>query len=88
MGKRIAIQTDAERTQFVFVRPCGCPIGLIEGSYGKTEDGAWDRFADDRADERRLRNAGVRVLHMSHVEYREKWYPRMVKGCTHGRADS
>lgn len=72
------------RTQFVFLRACGCPIGLVEGSYAKTEDRAWDVIADTRADERRLRSAGVTVDHVSHEEYVARYCPRMTARCPHG----
>lgn len=77
---------EENRTQFVFTDPCGCPFGLVEGSYAKTEDGAWDIIADSRAEERAMRNRGVRVEHVSHDEYVERFYPRMTQRCTHGGA--
>jgi hypothetical protein len=63
------------RHQFVFTKPCGCPIGLVEGSYAKTEDGAWDKFADDLADERRLRDRGVTVDHVTPQRVRRAVLP-------------
>lgn len=71
-----------ERTQFVFLKPCGHPRGLVEGSYAKTMDGAWDSFADNRADERSMRDQGVTCVHVSHAEYVERFYPHML-GCEH-----
>jgi hypothetical protein len=77
---------EANRTQFVFIETCGCPLGLVEGSYAKTEDGAWDTFCDTRADERRLRARGVTVDHVPHAEYTERYFPLMLTGCTHTSA--
>lgn len=72
------------RTQFVFVLPCGCPIGLVEGSYAETEAGAWDILVPSYLDERRrLRDRGVTVHHVTHDEYTAKYYPLMGAGCNH-----
>lgn len=74
------------RTQFVFLRACGCPGGVVEGSYAKTEDAAWDIFAESRQEERDLRRAGVTVVHVSHEDYSAKYYPLMLARCGHGGA--
>jgi hypothetical protein len=67
----------------VFVEACGCPCGLVEGSYAKTMDRAWDMFAYSRADERRMRDEGVTCVHVSHEEYEATYYRRMKAGCSH-----
>lgn len=71
------------RHQFVFLNRCGCPRGVVEGSYAGDEDGAWDMFADDRRDERRLRAEGVTVVHVDHDTYSRDFYPLMLVPCPH-----
>ena len=85
-----------QRTQWVFRLPCGCPVGLVEGTRivkqrpvtvaTLTEDEAWDRFADTRAEERDLRRRGVVAEHMSHARYSAEMYPLMLARCPHGGA--
>lgn len=72
------------RHQFVFLYRCGCPLGLVEGSYAVDEDGAWDVFTADRREERRFRAAGVTVVHVDHDTYSREFYPRLLTQCPHG----
>lgn len=74
-----------DRYHFVFVKACGCPIGLTEMRAGvRTEDEAWDNFYDTRGEERAARTAGVHVELVDHPVYVDKFYARMAVGCTHG----
>lgn len=79
-----------QRTQWVFLQPCGCPRGVTEATriirgsaVTLTEDEAWDTFADTRADERALRREGVTAVHMSHARYCAEVSPLMVGPCPH-----
>lgn len=84
MAKAPTYDPPDQRHQFVFVKSCGCPLGVVEGSYAKTEDGAWDMVAESRKEEREMRAAGVRVVHVSHAEYVQRYYaPMMAERCEH-----
>lgn len=82
--------TQPKRHHYVFVARCGCPIGLVERREGPkavnctTEDQAWDRMYDTRAEEREARARGVRVELVDHSTYVREFYPKMTQACTHG----
>lgn len=70
------------RTQFVFLKRCGCATGVIEGSHAKTSDRAWELMADTRKAERAMRDAGMTVVHVNHEEYVATFMPMMLSSWT------
>lgn len=80
-----------QRTQWVFLEPCGCPLGVVEATrivrgsaVTMSEDKAWDDFAEPRTDERALRRRGVTAVHMSHARYCAEVSPLTLRTCPHG----
>lgn len=79
-----------ERHHYLFVDPCGCPRGLTEASAETRggpprladEDAAWDD-AYTRSEARKLRRAGVRVVHVDHATYERDWFDLMRGPCPH-----
>lgn len=77
----------AERTQYVFVYPCGCPRTVIDGSSVADAEEAWAEAAPLKAERHWLDVQGVQLLHVSHAEYVARFSELMRTGCTHPRAD-
>jgi hypothetical protein len=82
---------NSERHHYVFLKPCGCPIGLVEASARAPggppriadENAAWDEMYDTRAQERDARARGVHVVHVDHAQYSRELFPKMSRGCPH-----
>ena len=80
-----AYRPQADRRHWVFTYRCGCPFGLVEEStFYKSEDDAWSSLFEDRAEERRAREAGVTAVYVDHATYSREFYPRMTEKCPHG----
>jgi hypothetical protein len=80
--------TNDQRHHFIFLNPCGCPFGLVEGKVGRygsaaDPDAAWDAMYDTRAEERAALARGVRVVHVDHATYEREFYPLMSARCPH-----
>lgn len=83
------VSRQSERSHFVFLKRCGCPIGLVEkGRFCVDEDEAWDSMYDTRAGERAARERGISAVHVSHAEYTATYYTRMTAPCPHGGSDA
>jgi hypothetical protein len=65
------------RTQFVFLNPCGCPIGVTEGD---PIGGAWRYYT--AAEKRAMLARGVTVVHVPHDEYVVTYLPKMYGSYT------
>lgn len=84
----------SERHHYLFVDPCGCPRGLTEAT--ATEPGGPPRIGDDDEawadayspdEERAMRKAGVRVVHVDHATYERDWFELMRRSCPHKRKE-
>lgn len=77
------------RNHFVFLDPCGCPLGLTEDRPRvRTEDQAWRDMFETRGEERQAAARGVRVEHVDHDTYTRRFYPLMTRPCPHAEAVS
>lgn len=75
------------RSHWLFIKPCQCPVGLVESFRGETDSEglAWDAmYEDDPAGERQARRAGVTVILVSHEVYEKDWFEKMFIDCRHG----
>lgn len=70
------------RTQWVFLRACGCPFGVLEGSCAANEDDAWWEFFESARRAQAARASGVTVEHVSHDGYVKHFYPKMLSSYT------
>lgn len=75
----------AERTQFVLLNSCGCPLEVMEGSQAANEDDArWELAKGDGRTLLMWHRRGLRVVHVSHDDYERDYYPLMMSSCPHG----
>lgn len=76
------------RTQFVFRSRCGCPFGVVEGSYAGSPSRAFKMMYETQRERDAAIDRGVTVEHMSHERYTAEVYPQMLSGyrCPHGGA--
>lgn len=80
----------ADRQQWVFLNPCGCPFGVMEFA-GETPGEAWREFYEgshrvvDLAVGRAVA-AGVTAVLVSHERYEAEFYRQLRSGyrCPHG----
>lgn len=73
------------RHHHVFLRPCGCPLGLVEATYRNiSEEAAWLSLYDrSRRAVTEAKNRGVTVVHVDHATYEADYYRRMTATCPH-----
>jgi hypothetical protein len=73
------------RTQWIFLRPCGCPVGVMEGSAARVEYDAWREFYDTAKAIRAAQSDGIRVQSVSHDTYLKDFAPKMLTSqtCSH-----
>ena len=72
------------RRHFMFLRPCGCPVGLTDQrDKVQTEADAWESMYPTRGEERDARDRGIHVRLVDHATYRQEYYHLMLKPCTH-----
>jgi hypothetical protein len=79
------------RHHYVFIKRCGCLIGLVEASARKSdgpprladEGAAWSEMYQTRREEQAARAQGITVVHVDHAEYEREFFPKMTERCTH-----
>jgi hypothetical protein len=72
------------RNQWILTAPCGCPMGVMEGTIAKNEAQAFDEMYD--SSERHIEEAKARGMEMkliSFEEYTDKYYDMMFDPCPH-----
>jgi len=68
----------ATRHHFVFLNPCGCPLGVLDAEHAPTEYDAWMEMFVYVWDIRRAQSQGVTVIHVDHATYEVEFYPKML----------
>jgi len=77
-----------KRDQWVFLKPCGCPVGVMEGYLADTAGEAMSEMYDRNKDLRRAVATGIKVHLISFAEYEQKYFEKMRPSytCPHGAA--
>lgn len=72
-----------KRRHYLFIWPCGCPFSVMTRDAGVTETNAWIEALETNERVDAARKAGVRLLHISHQEWRDEWEAKFVANCGH-----
>lgn len=68
----------AERMDWVFSHPCGCPFGVMVMPAGSTRSRAWREFFDSAKERDEAMDRGVTAVEMSHAAYVAEVSPKLA----------
>jgi hypothetical protein len=71
-----------QRDQWIFVWPCDCPFGVMEGYLASDEQGAFDEMFEGMPQaQANARDAGLTTRLIPWQEYDNRYFPKMTKQC-------
>jgi hypothetical protein len=65
------------RDQWIFVRRCGCPVGVMEGYLADTGDEAFLEMYDNPPQVQAAKERGIDTRLISWSEYEKNYFERM-----------
>jgi hypothetical protein len=72
-----------KRTHFLFVWPCGCPFSVMTRHAGVSETNAWIEALETDERVQAAREAGARLVHITHRQWCDQWQAKFEGKCGH-----